>query len=253
MSKTLTAKKSNKMKISIIALICALVFVASTVIGVFAATQQNVKSNFSITYEIGENVAVKVRTESYVPDLDSNNLFIATTDRNNRQITDNDGYVVFNATESSSEKEVIIPDVDLTPQTPRVEFLYTITNLNESGYVQYDLLENLDTVNTKNVITTAYYQTSDGLINTNSATTYPSTGWEKSNLLNLPAGQTTAVKYEIKVDDINKTASAAGTFGFKLIYTANATRDAGTVNRTALYRTNSTNECGSIRQIYRRK
>ena len=232
MSNRISIRNSNRYKAAIISLICALVFVGSAVIGIFAATQQNVSTNFSVVYSVGENVAVKVRTESYIPDLASNNLVVATKDASGKTITDTNGYVVFNAPDAYSEKEVVIPDVNLTPQYPTVEFLYTITNLNEQGYVQYDLIENL-TTNT-NIKTKAYYHAGDALDNTKSASTYVSTGWVESNLLNLPAGKTTAVKYVLSADDVNQYAEAEGTFGFNLIYTANETREAGTVNKSAL-------------------
>ena len=179
MSNAISLKRTNRYKISIIALICALVFVGSMVIGIFAATQQNVKSQFSVVYSVGENVAVAVRTESYIPGYTpaegETNPTTATKDTNGTTITNEQGYVVFNAPDEYSEKEIVIPNVNLSPATPKVEFLYTITNLNEQGYVQYDLLENL-TTNT-NVETTAYYYTGDNADPTKSATTYTSTGY----------------------------------------------------------------------------
>ena len=95
MSNRISIRNSNRYKAAIISLICALVFVGSAVIGIFAATQQNVSTNFSVVYSVGENVAVKVRTESYVPNYtptgNETNPTTATKDASGKTITNAEG------------------------------------------------------------------------------------------------------------------------------------------------------------------
>lgn len=69
------SKKNNKMKIAIIVLSVALVVAIGAVFGVYAATQQNVTTSFSVGYTIGDNVAVAIGAKSvalgsdgYTPD-----------------------------------------------------------------------------------------------------------------------------------------------------------------------------------------
>ena len=52
------SKKNNKMKIAIIVLSIALIVAIGGIFGVYAATQQNINTSFSIRYSIGDNVAV---------------------------------------------------------------------------------------------------------------------------------------------------------------------------------------------------
>ena len=59
MSKEKT-KTNNKFKIATIILAVALLVAVGGIFGVYAATQQNVQTSFSVTYSIGENVAVAI-------------------------------------------------------------------------------------------------------------------------------------------------------------------------------------------------
>ena len=63
MSKEKT-KTNNKFKIATIILAVALVVAVGGIFGVYAATQQNVQTSFSVTYSIGENVAVAIGANS---------------------------------------------------------------------------------------------------------------------------------------------------------------------------------------------
>ena len=54
------AKSSNKLKIAVIVLAIALIAAVGGIFGVYAATQQNVNTSFSVQYSIGKNVAVAI-------------------------------------------------------------------------------------------------------------------------------------------------------------------------------------------------
>lgn len=60
-------KTTNKLKIAIISLSCALVLAIGGVIGIWAASQQTVSSTFTVNYSIGENVAVAVGARAGYP------------------------------------------------------------------------------------------------------------------------------------------------------------------------------------------
>ena len=53
-------KSNNKLKIAVIVLAIALVAAIGGIFGVYAATQQNVNTAFSVQYSIGKNVAVAI-------------------------------------------------------------------------------------------------------------------------------------------------------------------------------------------------
>ena len=66
MSEVKEKKKFNKLTIAVIVLAVALVAAIGGIVGVYAATQQNVSTNFSVGYSIGDNVAVAIGA-CYVP------------------------------------------------------------------------------------------------------------------------------------------------------------------------------------------
>ena len=226
-------KTDKKMKIAIISLMSALVLVIGAIIGVLAAPQQAINSQFNVLYEIGENVGVAVRTEAYVPGVDTMPA-VAEKDKDGNILVNEQGYMVFNTPDAYTSKQGELPKLSISPEHPKAEVIYTIENLRTEGYVQYDLTREFvsKTGGDANIKTTEYYYTGNDADPTKSATTYTSTGWETTNLLNLPGKEITALKVVIEAANPNIEFESQGTLGLKLLYTASPTRDAGTVNKS---------------------
>ena len=58
-------KTNNRLKIAVIVLAIALIAAVGGIFGVYAATQQNVKTSFSVQYSIGKNVAVGLNVGAF--------------------------------------------------------------------------------------------------------------------------------------------------------------------------------------------
>ncbi|MBO5394920.1 MAG: hypothetical protein J6A28_03340, partial [Clostridia bacterium] len=66
-------EKRANLKLKITALVLSFVLLAAVgaLVGVFAASMQGLSSSFSVSYTLGKNLAARVRTEKYVPNLDT--------------------------------------------------------------------------------------------------------------------------------------------------------------------------------------
>ncbi|MBO5394355.1 MAG: hypothetical protein J6A28_00425, partial [Clostridia bacterium] len=97
-------KRSNlKLKVTALVLSFLILAAVGALVGVFAATTQRVKSEFNVNYTLGSNIAAKVRTEKYVPNLDSDDdgvedgaINIIHDSNGNELDRDVNDYVVFN-------------------------------------------------------------------------------------------------------------------------------------------------------------
>ena len=92
-------QSTRKFKATIIGLCCAFVLVIGAVVGVWAATSQTINAGFKVVYDVGDNVAAKVRTEYYVPNMDADEdgeedgVQTVLNDKNDNQVTADDGYI----------------------------------------------------------------------------------------------------------------------------------------------------------------
>ena len=62
---------AKKYKITIAVACVVMLVIVGAIIGVLAASSQNLNVGFTVSYSVGDNVAVAVRTEYYQPGLDS--------------------------------------------------------------------------------------------------------------------------------------------------------------------------------------
>ena len=133
---------NKKFKTTVLSLCLGFLMVVGAVIGVWAASTQNYKAGFNVSYSVGDNVAAKVRTEYYVPNQDSDSdgkedgAVAVTTNEEGETVTDEKGYVTFNAGDGNEDgSEVYIGNFKLSPQTPKAVFYFTIHNILDEGYV----------------------------------------------------------------------------------------------------------------------
>lgn len=79
MAKAKVKAKSNKMLIAVVVLSVALILALGGMVGILAAMQQNIKTSFSVSYSIGDNVAVAVGASSIELKLDDNGSGVPDT------------------------------------------------------------------------------------------------------------------------------------------------------------------------------
>ena len=152
MAKEISAKKFRN---TVLSLCFGFLMVVGAIIGVWAAASQGYNVGFNISYNVGENVAAKVRTEFYIPNSETSpNPVVVTTNQAGETVTGEDGYVSFGASQDTSEKRVHIGEFDLTPQTPTIEFYFTVYNMLGSGYLQVIVGEDYEKENIN--VTTNY-------------------------------------------------------------------------------------------------
>ena len=216
---------NKKFIVTVVALVAVLLAIVGALVGVYAATVQTMKSKFTISYAVGENVAAAVRTEYYAPGYDSNGdgtedgVGVAHNDENGNKVTNTQGFVVFTPDEDEKTKTIDIGSFNLTNTSKQVNFYYTIENLNEAGYIEYNLTQSLTTA--ENVKITTYYYTGD--VNTgDSASSLHDEGWTTAHINNVAAGRATAVKVVIDIVDLYKTAECEGDFNLSLKYSDRA-------------------------------
>ncbi|MBQ8909301.1 MAG: hypothetical protein IJY90_03350 [Clostridia bacterium] len=216
----------KKYKITIAALCGAFLMLVIALVGVWAATSQSISAGFDISYSTTTNVAASVRTEYYVPGQDSDGdgtedgAITIFTDSKGNKVTSDDGYVVFNATDAKATRSVHIGDVTLTPETPKVEFYFTIKNLLQTNYVQVNPKPNITTQ--ENVNIDFYFYNTANFTTQTSASTISASDFTNSSSDNIAAGAFKIIKIVISVADINSYASCSGDFAFNLEKTNDA-------------------------------
>ncbi|MBO5394326.1 MAG: hypothetical protein J6A28_00280 [Clostridia bacterium] len=213
-----TTAAYKRLKIAIVILCVAIMVVIVGVIGVFAAPSQSINSSFNIEYSVGGNIAAKVKTQHTV----GATTIVATKDASGNVITDKDGYVVFNASDTSASKVVAIGDIPIDPKNTEVEMMFTFENISDSNDFYILFQENIS--NVKNVkITVSSIKTpsadtsswADASAWTEEAEIENVTTTNWYNVTTLGAGLKTAYKVKIKVDNVNWSASCTG--GFSLL------------------------------------
>jgi len=212
---------SRKFKTTVISMCLGFFMVVGAVIGVWAATTQNYKAGFNVSYSVGDNVAAKVRTEYFIPNLDSDGdgyqdgAVTVTTNEAGDTVTEEDGYVHFGAGEDSSEKSVEIGNLKLSPQTPKVYFYFTICSELENGYIQVILGEDYQQQNIS--VTTKYYNTS-AFTSSSSASTVSNAAYANKQYDNVSGRGVKIIRVEIAVKDTNKPATIEGDLSLGLYY-----------------------------------
>ncbi|MBE7073520.1 MAG: hypothetical protein E7379_00240 [Clostridiales bacterium] len=202
---------NKKFVLTIASLCIAFLAICGTIIGVWAATSQSIKSSFNVQYDVGENVAAKIRTEF----TDKGVTEIAHNDDKGNKVTDENGFVVINAPDENG-KSVEIGDFSLTPANQEVVFYFTIENILGEGFLNISVIVTLETQN--NVDYEIYYSNEE-VVASESATAVESwseTVWPD----NLASGQTRVIKVVIGVVNENTAASCAGSVDLELNYSA---------------------------------
>jgi len=214
---------SKKFKTTVVSLCLGFLMVVGAVIGVWAASTQNYKAGFNVSYSVGDNVAAKVRTEYYVPnaDYDSNGVedgaHTVTTNEAGDTVTGEDGYVTFNAGDSNETgAEVYIGNFNLTPQTPKIIFYFTVYNMLEEGYLQVVVDEDYTTKENVSVKTT--YVNPESFALSSSASTMSVDDYTNKQYDNASAQGYKIVKVEIAVKNQNASAAIAGDIALGLYY-----------------------------------
>ncbi|MBE7073511.1 MAG: BspA family leucine-rich repeat surface protein [Clostridiales bacterium] len=212
---------SRKFKTTVISMCLGFFMVVGAVIGVWAATTQNYKAGFNVSYSVGDNVAAKVRTEYFIPNLDSDGdgyqdgAVTVTTNEAGDTVTAEDGYVHFGAGEDSSEKSVEIGNLKLSPQTPKVYFYFTICSELENGYIQVILGEDYQQQNIS--VKTNYYNTAS-FTSSSSASTVSNDAYANKQYDNVSGRGVKIIRVEIAVKDTNKPATIEGDLSLGLYY-----------------------------------
>ncbi|MBO5395109.1 MAG: BspA family leucine-rich repeat surface protein [Clostridia bacterium] len=219
----------SNLKLKVTALVLSFVLLAAVgaLVGVFAASTQGLSSSFSVSYTLGNNLAARVRTEKYVPNLDTDGDGVEDGavniiyDSNENEIErDAQDYVVFNANDNTSEKDVYIGEVNLNPYASKAYFYFTIESLMDSGYIRV-LCTPTYNEDRKNIDADIAYCNIDdnaGFDAAQSASTISEDDWTKAHYNNIPAGGYKMIRVGLSVHDVNKTAKCGGTFDIQLDY-----------------------------------
>ena len=241
-------KKNKKHIATILALCIAIIAMLGVVVGIWAATNQNITSTFNVNYSIGENIAAKVRTEKYVPNLDSNadgvedGVEAVTKDSNNNDIeTDENDYVVFNVPDETTVKDVNIGEVSLDPIAKKAYFYFTIESIMGDGFIRVLLNSTYETK--KNIKVDVSYcnisKSSDAFNNTVSASEIADEEWTQAHYYNIPAGGFKIIRIALEVININRSAQCGGNFKINLEY-SNVTGEPVKIDETEAYTTLTT-------------
>ncbi|MBQ8444071.1 MAG: hypothetical protein IJX25_01815 [Clostridia bacterium] len=132
-----TMKKRLTIVICILGVI--IVALAGTLIGVLAASSQTIGSNFSISYNIGENIAAKIRlSENY----NGTSGYLIVDQNTGETLTDSQGYATFDtATDSSVQPGFVQSDFSeyLSPEDPSHTIYFEVENISGSKPLRVDL------------------------------------------------------------------------------------------------------------------
>jgi len=213
---------SRKFRTTVVAMCLGFLMVIGAIIGVWAATTQNYKAGFNVTYSVGDNVTAKVRTEYYIPNADLNEdgyedgAITVTANKAGDTVTAEDGYVHFGSGEDTSEKSVEIGNLKLTPQTPKVYFYFTINSLMSNNFVQVIVNENY--TSKQNIkVTTDYYNTAS-FTSSSSASILSNSAYVSSPYENVIEQGFKIIRVELAVINTNKPATIEGDISLGLYF-----------------------------------
>ena len=131
-------EKKNKLFIAVAVLAVALMAALGAMFGVYAATQQNVKSAFTVSYDVADNIALKVTSSYQLAGEDKVDL----------------PELRFNAPDATKTETVEIPEIVLTGEKTYVDFSYRFDPLNDQNFEVNIYWENL-LENSENIKITA--------------------------------------------------------------------------------------------------
>ncbi|MBQ8444322.1 MAG: hypothetical protein IJX25_03120 [Clostridia bacterium] len=130
-----TMKKRLTIVICILGVI--IVALAGTLIGVLAASSQTLGASFSISYDIGDNIAAKVRISDDYNGTSGYGIY----DRNTYEmLTDSQGYAIFDTTTDSSINPGSVSELEyyLSPEKPSHLLYFEVENLSGSRALRLD-------------------------------------------------------------------------------------------------------------------
>ena len=138
------SKQKNKLLLAICAMCIAFLSVVGTLIGVLAASTQSVGSLFSVSYDVGDNIATRI-TAYYQFEGDEGLTSLGTLQKN---------------VDGTSQGEISAVNLDFTPETTTMRFVWVFENIGEQQfYVNWDweALEQDRKNDTNNVIKNIYW------------------------------------------------------------------------------------------------
>ena len=210
--------KSNKKLIIIVAvMVLTVVALAGVLVGVFAATAQTVGTGFSISYDVGTNIAAKVKTQYQIGDGELVTVQGYNPNTNKLYTVDSQGYTTFNADASDGSgesKDATAPtiDISLSPSTPTITFYFEVRGLGQSMYELVGALNG--TIDSKfsyklfkmtgeSIYSTGYMDSTEyGWSDMRAATGQNGSGEEWDDIY---------FKVELTVKDLNTAFTASGT------------------------------------------
>jgi len=202
------AVSSRKFKTTIISMCLGFLMVVGAVIGVWAASTQNLSAGFKINYSVGDNVSADVRTEYYIPG--KNEGAVVTTNEAGQTVTDSNGYVTFSPSEKdTTEKGVFIGNFELGPTTPEIIFYITVRNNHGEDYLQVLVGKEIEKTNMS--VTTTYYNCDeDSFAASRFASSIASSQYQPSSALNAEPKGWKLIRISLKVENLNAAASCSG-------------------------------------------
>ncbi|MBQ8444060.1 MAG: BspA family leucine-rich repeat surface protein, partial [Clostridia bacterium] len=145
----------------------------------------------------------------------------ATQDSNGNTVTNDDGFVVYNAGQAQRTEFVDIGDVAISPQSPSVEFYFTVHNLRvDDSFIQ--VIFGKDYTATNMTLKT-YYANTDTFSSSQTASSIPASQWKtNAHVANAVSGGCKMIKVVVSVDNANVDASISGDFSLTLNYSDTA-------------------------------
>ena len=128
--------KNRKLIIAIASLSVVILALVGAVVGVLAASSQTLGAGFSIAYDVGNNVAAKVRVSYQIGNGDAVYVQAHNENTNNNYIVDSNGWTYFNADtdneEGSDSTTEPSYDISLSPDNPTITFLFEVSRIGDS-------------------------------------------------------------------------------------------------------------------------
>jgi len=129
---------NKRLKILVISLIIAAVVLAGAVVGVLAASFHSYGAEFSISYDVGDDIAAKVKVYYQIGDGEIVAVRGHNTITNAKYAIDSEGYTIFNV---DDEAETLAPgqtkpsepyyNITLNPFNPTITFYFHAVGMGE--------------------------------------------------------------------------------------------------------------------------
>ncbi|MBQ8444379.1 MAG: hypothetical protein IJX25_03405, partial [Clostridia bacterium] len=140
---------------------------------------------------------------------------------NGNTVTNDDGFVVYNAGQAQRTEFVDIGDVAISPQSPSVEFYFTVHNLRvDDSFIQVVFGKDYTATN---MTLKTYYANTDTFSTTETASSIPASQWKtNAHVANAVSGGCKMIKVVVSVDNANVDAQISGDFSLTLNYSDTA-------------------------------